>query len=138
MTTPSPGTPGLVSDLLARFAGRTAQIGIIGLGYVGLPLARAFSASGFPVLGFDTDPAKVAQLERGQSYIGHIPAQVIREMAAQRFEATHQFDRLREPDAIIICVPTPLTDTRDPDLSSVVNSAKAIHGQVRNCSPQAL
>src|SRR5213080_1039159 len=94
--------------LLSRIHAKRACVGIIGLGYVGLPLARAFAGKGFPVLGFDSDPAKVVKLQRGESYIGHITAQVIQEMKAKRFEATDDFGRLEEPEAIIICVPTPL------------------------------
>jgi len=119
------------SQLLARLVSRDATVGIIGLGYVGLPLARAFSGAGFRVLGFDIDPAKVERLNRGESYIGHIPSSVIREMRAARFEATADFSRLREPDAILICVPTPLSPARDPDLTYVVQSARAIARTLR-------
>jgi UDP-N-acetyl-D-glucosamine dehydrogenase len=123
------------SDHYARLLGsitkRTARVGIIGLGYVGLPLARAFSAGGFAVLGFDTDPAKVAKLERGESYIGHIPDDAVRTMRRDRFEATSSFERLSEPDAVLICVPTPLTETREPDLAYVVKSAHALAARLR-------
>jgi UDP-N-acetyl-D-glucosamine dehydrogenase len=121
----------LAAELLGRINKQTARIGIIGLGYVGLPLARAFAAKGFAVLGFDIDPSKIDKLQRGESYIGHIPAQVIREMREARFEATTRFERLDEPDAIIICVPTPLTEAREPDLTYIVNSAKAIAARLR-------
>ena len=117
--------------LLSAIEARTARVGIIGLGYVGLPLARAFATSGFPVLGFDTDPGKVDRLTRGESYIGHIPDDVVRSMLGSGFEATNRFDRLAEADAIIICVPTPLTETREPDLAYVVASAEAIAGALR-------
>jgi UDP-N-acetyl-D-glucosamine dehydrogenase len=117
--------------MMDRIKERTARVGIIGLGYVGLPLSRAFADKGIAVLGFDTDAAKVAKLRRGLSYIGHISAEVIREMRRRRFEATDNFDRLDEPDAIIICVPTPLTETREPDLTYVINSAKAIAARLR-------
>lgn len=118
------------ASLLSRINDKAASVGIIGLGYVGLPLARAFVDGGFSVLGFDVDSAKVDRLRRGESYIGHITAEVIRGMAG-RFEATDRFERLDEPDAIIICVPTPLTETREPDLSYIVNSAKAIAARLR-------
>jgi UDP-N-acetyl-D-glucosamine dehydrogenase len=118
-------------NLLTRIEKRQAVVGIIGLGYVGLPLARTFIQGGFSVLGFDIDAHKVAQLERGESYIGHIPAPVIREMRARHFTATSQFERLQEPDAIIICVPTPLTEAREPDLAFVVNSVQAIASRLR-------
>src|SRR4051794_14728589 len=90
--------------LRSRIADRTARVGIIGLGYVGLPLARAFADRGLAVLGFDVDAEKVARLGRGESYIGNIGDDVIRGMLANRFEATDRFDRLGEPDAVVICV----------------------------------
>jgi UDP-N-acetyl-D-glucosamine dehydrogenase len=117
--------------LLSRIEGRTARVGIIGLGYVGLPLARAFASAGYPVLGFDTDPAKVARLTSGESYIGHITNESVAGMKANGFEATGRFDRLAEADAIIICVPTPLTEARDPDLGYVVASTRAIAETLR-------
>jgi UDP-N-acetyl-D-glucosamine dehydrogenase len=118
--------------LLERFKNRRALIGVIGLGYVGLPLARAFSQNGFRVLGFDVDTAKVNSLAAGRSYIQQIPGSAIQQMREQGFEATDRFDRLGEPDAVIICVPTPLTDAREPDLTYVVNSAQAVAAQLRN------
>jgi len=114
-----------------RIQNRRALVGIIGLGYVGLPLARAFAQNGFRVLGFDIDPAKVRKLMDGRSYIQQIPDATIAQMREQGFEATDRFDRLGEPDAILICVPTPLTDAREPDLTYVVNSAQAISAQLR-------
>jgi UDP-N-acetyl-D-glucosamine dehydrogenase len=120
-----------LDDLSARIRDKRATIGIIGLGYVGLPLARVFTETGFRVVGFDVDAAKVAKLQRGESYIGHIPADVVRAMRERGFAATDDFGRLHEPDTIIICVPTPLTDARDPDLTYVVNSAKAIAARLR-------
>jgi UDP-N-acetyl-D-glucosamine dehydrogenase len=117
--------------LLLAIEGRQALVGIIGLGYVGLPLARAFAVAGYRVLGFDTDPAKVEKLARGESYIGHITDESIKSMKASGFEATDRFERLGEPDAIIICVPTPLTEARDPDLGYVVASARAIASTLR-------
>jgi UDP-N-acetyl-D-glucosamine dehydrogenase len=117
--------------LLEKIRQRQARVGIIGLGYVGLPLARAFALGGYPVLGFDVDPVKVEKLGRGQSYIGHLGEQVVREMTAKGFQATTDFGRLGEPDAIIICVPTPLTEAREPDLSYIVKSAAAIAARLR-------
>src|SRR5436190_9570960 len=93
--------------LLAKIQNRSACIGIIGLGYVGLPLANAFASKGFTVLGFDLDPDKIAKLHRGESYIGHISDRAIKEMRARGFEATDRFDHLDQPDVILICVPTP-------------------------------
>src|SRR5437764_1265435 len=112
----------MMQTLRSKIEAKQALVGIIGLGYVGLPLARAFSAAGFPVLGFDVDAAKVAKLGRGESYIGHISSKIIAEMRDRRFEATDDFRRLGEADAVIICVPTPLTDAREPDLTYIVHS----------------
>src|SRR5438045_3057937 len=119
------------ANLLSKIESATVRVGIIGLGYVGLPLARAFAERGIAVLGFDVDSAKVAKLERGQSYIGHIPDAMVRQMREQGFEATQSFERLDEPDAIIICVPTPLTEAREPDLTYIVKSAEAIAERLR-------
>lgn len=116
--------------LQERIRSGTAVVGIIGLGYVGLPLAAKFSRR-FRVLGFDIDSGKVATLNRGESYIGHIPADQIRTLRQRGFEATDAFDRLAEPDAIVVCVPTPLTAARDPDLTSIVGSAEAIAARLR-------
>src|SRR5512140_941871 len=107
-------------------AQRQLTVGIIGLGYVGLPLARVFANVGVKTLGFDVDATKVAKLNAAESYIRQIPNAVIARMREQHFEATDCFDRLSEPDAILICVPTPLTDAREPDLAYVVQSARAI------------
>lgn len=117
--------------LLRKINTRTVKLGIIGLGYVGLPLARAFTEQRIQVLGFDTDGMKVEQLNRGESYIAHITSQSVQGMREKGFEATNRFDRLDEPDVILICVPTPLTDAREPDLSYVINSSRAIAGQLR-------
>ncbi len=114
-----------------RIEQKTARVGIIGLGYVGLPLAQAFTRGGYRVLGFDIDPEKVALLQGGESYIGHIPGEQVRAMRECGFEATAQFERLDEPDAVLICVPTPLTEAREPDLSFVVNSTRAIAARLR-------
>jgi UDP-N-acetyl-D-glucosamine dehydrogenase len=109
------------------FAGKGLRIGIIGCGYVGLPLALRFADEGQRVTGFDTDKSKVDKLNAGQSYIQHIPADKIREHAkANRFDATTDFSRLRDMDAVLICVPTPLDERRDPDLSYVEKTAEAI------------
>jgi UDP-N-acetyl-D-glucosamine dehydrogenase len=118
--------------LRARIEAKQAKVGIIGLGYVGLPLARAFVDRGVAVLGFDTDPAKVARLARGESYIGHIEHAVVASMkAGGLFDATDDFGRLDEPDAVIICVPTPLDEAREPDLGYVVASSRAIAARLR-------
>src|SRR5262245_23165174 len=110
---------------------QSSFVGIIGLGYVGLPLARAFAGAGVKVLGFDVDTTKVSQLNAGKSYIRQIPNSVIAQLREHGFEATDQFERLKEPDAILICVPTPLTEAREPDLTYVVNSAQSIAKSLR-------
>ncbi len=119
------------SALLQKIRDKKAKVGIIGLGYVGLPLAQAFAKNGYTVLGFDIDRRKVDALGRGESYIGHIPAADIKEMVRQGFTATNQFERLAEPDAIIICVPTPLTEAREPDMTYIINTAEAIAKRLR-------
>jgi len=109
------------------FEGKGIQIGIIGCGYVGLPLALRFADVGQHVTGFDLDRTKVDKLNAGQSYIQHIPAGKIREhVEAKKFQATTDFTKLRGMDAVLICVPTPLDERREPDLSYVVDTAKAI------------
>jgi len=111
---------------------RTATIGVLGLGYVGLPLAEAFVEAGFKVMGFDIAAAKVEALEAGHSYIRHITdARVAAMNATQRFSATADFERLDEPDALILCVPTPLTIHRDPDLTYVIKTAEAVAKTLR-------
>jgi len=109
-----------------------AIVGVIGLGYVGLPLSRVFALRGFATRGFDIDPAKVEKLNRGESYLKTVPTEKVQEIRKRgTFEATTDFSRLAECDAIIICVPTPLTPTRDPDLSFVVDSVRAVGRNLR-------
>lgn len=109
-----------------------ALIGVIGLGYVGLPLVREFTRGGATVLGFDVDPGKVDALHAGNSYIEHIPSEVIREIIGKgKFQATTDFSRLSEPDCILIAVPTPLNKMREPDLSYVEATARAIAKTLR-------
>jgi len=109
------------------FAGKNLRVGIIGLGYVGLPLALRFAGQGHRVTGFDTDPAKVKKLNAGQTYIEHIPAETIGAFVKEKkFSATGDFACLREVDAILICVPTPLDERREPDLTFVEQTAQAI------------
>jgi UDP-N-acetyl-D-glucosamine dehydrogenase len=118
--------------LVARFHDRTARIGVIGLGYVGLPLLRTAAERGFPALGFDIDRAKVDQLNAGGSYLRHISADSIAAMLrAGRLAATADFSQLAEVDAIILCVPTPLTRQREPDLSFVIRTAEAVTPHLR-------
>jgi UDP-N-acetyl-D-glucosamine dehydrogenase len=107
-------------SLLIRLGSRSAVVGIVGLGYVGLPLAMAVARARFPVIGFDIDPTKTAKLNRGTSYIDAAPSTDLAAFVAdQRFEATTDFVRLADCDVIIICVPTPLSKNREPDLSFI-------------------
>lgn len=121
----------VLQRLVRKLETRTAVIGIVGLGYVGLPLMLRYSQVGFQVLGFDIDPDKVSRLNHGQSYIEHIPAALIAEACGKGFEATTDFSRASEPDALIICVPTPLNAYREPDLSFILSTADALVPQVR-------
>src|ERR1700726_1506429 len=109
------------------FKGAQLKVGIIGCGYVGLPLALRFADVGHKVTGFDTDQEKIKKLNAGQSYIQHIPADKINHhVQGKRFDATTDFTRLREMDAVLICVPTPLDERREPDLSYVEKTAQSI------------
>src|SRR6476619_4242899 len=112
--------------LLGRIQAHTAKIGIIGLGYVGLPLALLFNEAGFPVTGFDIDPEKVKALNNGRSYIYRIPQTEIAAAAAKGFWATDEYSHAKDMDALIICVPTPLNEYHEPDLSYIRETAKAI------------
>jgi UDP-N-acetyl-D-glucosamine dehydrogenase len=111
--------------LKRKIADKSACLGVIGLGYVGLPLAVEFAHAGFPVIGFDIDPAKIAQLQRGQSYIGDVTNRRLRAVR-ERLSVTSDFDRLAEVDSVNICVPTPLRKTRDPDVSYIVAAVEEI------------
>jgi UDP-N-acetyl-D-glucosamine dehydrogenase len=116
-----------VEQLRRRFLDRAAVIGVIGLGYVGLPLVSALTTKGFSVIGFDVDAEKVAVLNRGRSYIHHIPHETIADALRQRrFRAVTDFAELAKVDAVLICVPTPLTRHREPDLSYVSGTTRSI------------
>jgi UDP-N-acetyl-D-glucosamine dehydrogenase len=123
--------PPAEGSLAEKLAAKKAVVGVMGLGYVGLPLAKAFSAAQIRVVGFDTDPSKIERLNAGESYIRQITAQAVQEMRSSGFEATGDMGRLSEPDAILICVPTPLTESRDPDLTFVTRSTEAIARALR-------
>jgi UDP-N-acetyl-D-glucosamine dehydrogenase len=118
-------------QLLAKLADRSAVIGIVGLGYVGLPLALRFSEVGFRVLGIDIDAKKVEALNAGASYIEHIKAASIAAARRKSFEASADFVRARDADALIICVPTPLNRHREPDLSFVIGTIEALVPHLR-------
>jgi UDP-N-acetyl-D-glucosamine dehydrogenase len=121
-----------VEVLKERIARRDYTVGVIGLGYVGLPLVLRFGEVGFRVIGFDIDVDKVQQLSKGASYIQHVPAPRVQALLdVGRFEATANLARLAEPDAVIICVPTPLTRHREPDLRYVEKTADAVAAALR-------
>src|SRR3954466_7144364 len=109
---------------------KKAVVGVIGLGYVGLPLVRLFALKGFRVMGFDVDQAKIDLLQKGESYIKSIPNALLKKFK-KRFEATSDFTRLKEADAIIICVPTPLHEDSRPDLSFIRTTARTIGQNLR-------
>jgi UDP-N-acetyl-D-glucosamine dehydrogenase len=118
--------------LRSALADRSATVGVIGLGYVGLPLAASAGRAGFSTIGFDIDPAKAEQLNRGRSYIGAVTDEDLTGLvSAKRFVATEDFDRLAECDVIVICVPTPLTLHREPDLSYIEETARQVAGRLR-------
>ena len=114
-------------ELMTRIAARDARVAVIGLGYVGLPLALAVHGSGFRVTGFDTDPAKITHLAAGTSYINYIDAVAVSELAASpRFHGTSTVSDLGAADIIVICVPTPLDRHREPDMRHVVDTCHGI------------
>ena len=117
-------------SLVEKINRKQARVGIIGLGYVGLPLVIEFCRAGFPVTGFDVDPEKTAMLSRGESYIKHIASGRIRPFA-HLLVATTNFSKLADMDCIIICVPTPLNRNREPDMSYVFNTTKTIAKYLR-------
>ncbi len=120
------------SGLAARFRSKQATVGVIGLGYVGLPLCLAANSCGMNVIGFDIDPAKPEMIAKGMSYLRHIPSSRLEvAVASGRFQATSDLQRLSEPEAVIICVPTPLTTHLEPDLSFVVSTAEVIAQHLR-------
>ena len=121
-----------VDALVSCFTGKTALIGVIGLGYIGLPVSLAAGQGGFRVLGFDIDAQRVAGINNGESPLKHIgDDRIVRAREAGKFEATADFSRLAEADAIVVCVPTPLGPHREPDLSFVENSTRMIAKTLR-------
>lgn len=119
-------------NTITKFNNKTAVIGIVGLGYVGLPLMLRYSAIGFRVIGIDINQAKVDELNNGRSDIEHIPNASIAEAVSKGFEATADFARATECDALIMCVPTPLNKYREPDLSFVVNTTNSLKPHLRS------
>lgn len=122
------------NSLSGLIRAKKARIGVIGLGYVGLPIVLRFCEEGFRVIGFDVDPEKIKALGSGRSYIKHIPSERIAAFVKKRpalFEATTDMSRLKEADAVVICVPTPLSDKREPDLTYVENTGKEIARTLR-------
>ncbi|GAB5442297.1 MAG: nucleotide sugar dehydrogenase [Fuerstiella sp.] len=129
-----PGTDAqtTTAELQTRIREKTATVGVIGLGYVGLPLLDAFLEVGFTCVGFDVDDSKIEALKAGRSYIRHIPdSQIQAWNESGRFDSTTDMQRLAEMDAILVCVPTPLTTSRDPDLRYVEATAKTIAASLR-------
>ncbi len=122
----------LAAKLLERLKSKSALIGVIGLGYVGLPLCLTFAEAGVRVLGFDIDPEKPKAIAEGRTYLKQFPAERIAAVAKPgKFSATSDLTRLNEPDVILICVPTPLTKHLEPDLSFVANTTEAIAAKLR-------
>ena len=128
----SAGASSSYQTLAEQIRTKQAIIGVIGLGYVGLPLVRAFTHCGFRCLGFDVDQSKVDKLKAGESYIKHIDSSALAQLVDEKkFEPTADLSRLAEADCIIICVPTPLNESRDPDLSYIEGTARAIAKTLR-------
>jgi UDP-N-acetyl-D-glucosamine dehydrogenase len=119
-------------ELLTKIKSREAKIGVVGLGYVGLPLLMEFVEQGFSTIGFDIDEKKTSKLNKGQSYIKHIEHDRVKKVIDSKlFEATTDFSRIKEVDCILICVPTPLTRHREPDISFIENTAETLSKYIR-------
>ena len=120
------------NEITSLIENKSATVGVMGLGYVGLPLATEFAGKGLKAIGFEVDESKVARINAGESYIGDVCASAIRESVdGGRLQATTDFDRLKSCDAIIICVPTPLRKTKEPDVSFILAAAEAIKSHLR-------
>ena len=115
------------NPLLDRIKARDARVGVVGLGYVGLPLGMAFAEAGFPVMGLDIDKRKIDKIEKGESYIKHIPSGPLEELTRSgKLKATSDFAKAKDMDCVIICVPTPLTASREPDMSFIIQTGEAL------------
>lgn len=119
------------NTLLSKLQSKSAIIGIVGLGYVGLPLAVRYAEAGYNVIGFDTDPKKAQFIGQGKTYIKHIPDAAIQTATENGFEVTDDFTQASQADALILCVPTPLDDHREPDLSFVIGSLESLLPNLR-------
>jgi len=119
-------------EFISSITEKRASIGVIGLGYVGLPLVTEFARGGFAAIGFEVDAAKAATINSGESYIGDVPSSQVKELVdSGRLHATTNFDELKDCDAIIICVPTPLRKTKEPDVSYILAAAEEIQKRLR-------
>jgi len=115
------------NEIINLIKDQRARVGVIGLGYVGLPLLTEFAGKGFNTVGFEVDERKASQINAGQSYIGDVASSLVKELVdAGRLRATTDFDHLKECDAVIICVPTPLRKTKEPDVSFILAAAEEI------------
>ena len=125
-------SPSMSAIALEKIQDKTALVGVVGLGYVGLPLIHAFIRGGLKCIGYDIDQKKIDSLQEGQSYIEHIPSDWIQQwQSEEKFEATAEMSRLSEADVVLICVPTPLSDSRDPDLSYVEGTTRWVSKALR-------
>src|SRR6267142_3360637 len=119
-------------QIIALIKAKRAHVGVVGLGYVGLPLLTEFASSGFQAIGFEVDEKKAAQINSGGSYIGDVLSSAVKELVEKKLlRATTDFDHLKECDAIIICVPTPLRKTKEPDVSFILAAAEQIQQRLR-------
>jgi UDP-N-acetyl-D-glucosamine dehydrogenase len=122
----------MVSPLVDMIRKREAKVGVVGLGYVGLPLGMAFAEAGFPVTGLDIDKRKIEKIGKGESYIKHIPSEPLRKLSSEgKLKATTDFAKAAEMDCVVICVPTPLTASREPDMSYIIQTGEALAPYVR-------
>ena len=120
-----------MSPLLTKLKDKTAVVGVVGLGYVGLPLMAAFHRAGLRVIGFDLDPRKIEMLHKGENYLKHLGETLVSDLLGDRFDATADHGRLAEADAVIVCVPTPLGPHLEPDMSYIEASSDAIAKTLR-------